>query len=115
MEPVVLLVLSTPSLGITDARRRRDLTAIREKSFNSLSRDHLQKTGAGALHSVPILGLSTPSLGITYVEFEKRAETVIAAIAFQLPLSGSHLGQVFDDLSLIVRSFQLPLSGSLDS
>jgi len=78
--------LSTPSLGITGRvigapARRRPMSVFQlplsgslhrrserergpgRRAFNSLSRDH--KTGAGALHSVPIPELSTPSLGIT--------------------------------------------------
>ena len=79
-------------------RRRRDLTAIREKPFNSLSRDHLlvaiPAVGYPRVHlSTPSLGitrsspaptthrahniLSTPSLGITVDEMKPRLEVRI--------------------------------------
>ena len=98
------LILSTPSLGITDLIRReghwlaetfnslsrdhkvpRAPTVAGADPFNSLSRDHQIPEGALFWHEVP--KLSTPSLGITARSGPDPAGTPFGH--FQLPLSGS--------------------------
>ena len=78
-----LLTLSTPSLGITIPYSQP---------------------------LIPILAkLSTPSLGIT--RGTSRGASLMMAIGFQLPLSGSHACQSLPFCERR-RHFQLPLSGS---
>ena len=100
-------------------------------TFNSLSRDHMEKVLQNARYgsplSTPSLGiteeiaelvsreivrLSTPSLGITRGDFARLIMRPDAY--FQLPLSGSPFLSLISNLVQSSAYFQLPLSGSLN-
>ena len=80
-----MILLSTPSLGITDLRHPRDRLPRRY----GLSTPSLGITLNGISHLSTRILLSTPSLGITRCCSASRTRNMRRP--FQLPLSGSHI------------------------